>query len=155
MPFSEASGELTSYLQFTMKLPLLLKTLLIIYLSFLLFPQYCFTIKTIDTVIEMAIIRTTATTPPRMAPGLMVFSVEGSGLRVESTVGGGVESGIAILEHSSSLNDEICTEHLVSTVMISPVTMISAPPLTQSSMREMSEPLSVSEVPWSLARYVT
>ena len=58
-------------------------------------------------------------------------------------------------EHSPSLRDEIATEHLESTVISTPVTMILAPPLTHSSIREISEPLSVSKVPSSLARYVT
>ena len=125
-------------------------------------------------VVERAIIRMTrtATIPPIMGPGLIVLPAESVvesvlesvgpsfGPGVESTinfrdgVGPGVETRI-ISRHSSSLNDETSAEHLVSTVMISPVTMISAPPLTHFSRREMSEPLSVSEVPWILARYVT
>ena len=60
-----------------------------------------------------------------------------------------------VVSHSSSLRDEIATEHSESTVNRTPVTMILGPPLTQSSIREMREPLSVSEVPSSLARYVT
>ena len=59
------------------------------------------------------------------------------------------------VRHSPSLRDEIATEHLESTVITTPVTVILDPPLTHSSIREMSEPLSVSEVPSSLARYVT
>ena len=78
----------------------------------------------------------TATTPPMMA--------------VEVSVVGG-----CVGEHSPSLRDEIATEHSEFTVISTPVTMILAPPLTHSSIREMSEPLSVSEVPSSLSRYVT
>ena len=60
-----------------------------------------------------------------------------------------------VVSHSPSLRDEIATEHFESTVINTPVTTILGPPLTQSSIREMREPLSVSEVPSSLARYVT
>ena len=60
-----------------------------------------------------------------------------------------------VVSHSPSLRDEIATEHSESTVISTPFTMILAPPLTQSSIREMREPLSLSEVPSSLARYVT
>ena len=74
--------------------------------------------------------------------------------------------GLAIGKGQTSLsNDNTRTEHSEATVRISPgpvmlapsVTgiLILAPPLTQSSIREMREPLSVSEVPSSLARYVT
>ena len=58
-------------------------------------------------------------------------------------------------EHPSSLNEEMATEQSVSSVISSLVTTILAPPLTQSSIREVRESLSVSEVPSSLARYVT
>ena len=74
--------------------------------------------------------------------------------------------GLALGKGQTSLSsDNTRTEHSKSTVRISPgpvmlapsVTgiLILAPPLTQSSIREMREPLSVSEVPSSLARYVT
>ena len=74
----------------------------------------------------------TATTPPMMAVEVLV-------------VGG------CVGEHSPSLRDEITTEHSEFTVISTPVTMILAPPLTHSSIREMSEPLSASEVPSSLS----
>ena len=57
-------------------------------------------------------------------------------------------------EHSSSLRDDIATEHSESTIISAPLTMILAPPLTHCSIREMSVSLSLSEVPSSLARYV-
>ena len=67
-----------------------------------------------------------------------------------------VSGGCAVvMEHSPSLRDEMATEHSASTVISTPVTMIVAPPLTQLSSREMREPLSVSELPPSLARNVT
>ena len=81
---------------------------------------------------------TTETTPPIMA----AVGTEDVSVCVEE-------------EHSPSLNDEIATAQSVSTVMSTPVTAVVAPPLTQSSIREMREPLPVSEVPSSLARYVT
>ena len=59
------------------------------------------------------------------------------------------------LLHFPSLRDEVATEHSEATVVSTPVIMILAPLLTHSSIREMSEPLSVSEVPSSLAQYVT
>ena len=58
-------------------------------------------------------------------------------------------------EHSSSLRDEMATGHSVSALMSSPVTITLAPHLTHSSNREMRMVLFVSEVPVSLARYVT
>ena len=79
------------------------------------------------------------TTPPIMAP-----------VELEE-----VPVVIASGTHSPSLRDEMATEHSVSTVISTPVTMIVAPPLTQLSSREMKEPLSVSELPPSLARNVT
>ena len=82
--------------------------------------------------------RTAATTPPIMA----AVGSEHVSARVDE-------------EHSSSLNEEMATEQSVSSVISSLVTTILAPPLTQSSIREMRESLSVSEVPSSLARYVT
>ena len=60
-----------------------------------------------------------------------------------------------ICKHSPSLRDEIATGHSGSTVISIPITEMLALPLTHFSSREMSEPLSVSEVPSSLARYVT
>ena len=62
---------------------------------------------------------------------------------------------MVVVEYLSSLRDEIATEHPESTPIITPVMTILAPPLTHSSIREMSEPLSVSEVPTSLAWYIT
>ena len=137
------------------------------------------TIAIMITVIAIDMMRMTATTPPIMAavlseelwemveavvsvlgavPLLVVLSVVvmlllvvGSIVVMVLLVVGSVLGG----EHSLSLRDEIATEHSESTVISTPVTMILAPPLTQSSIREMSEPLSVSEVPSSLARYVT
>ena len=58
-------------------------------------------------------------------------------------------------EHSLSLKDEIATEHFESIVNSTPVVLILAPPLTHFSIRAMSVLLSVSDVPSSLARYVT
>ena len=49
----------------------------------------------------------------------------------------------------------MATEQCESTVISTPVTLIPGPPLTQSSIREMRESLPLSEVPSSLARYVT
>ena len=59
------------------------------------------------------------------------------------------------LEHSGSLREEMATEHCESTVISTPATMtLVPPPLNQASIRGMREPLSVAEVPSSLARYV-
>ncbi|CAI8015234.1 hypothetical protein GBAR_LOCUS9461 [Geodia barretti] len=59
------------------------------------------------------------------------------------------------VEHSGSLREEMATEQWESTVMSTPVMMrLASPPLTQASIRETREPLSLSEVPSSLARYV-
>ena len=56
-------------------------------------------------------------------------------------------------EHSGSLREEMATEQWESTVISTPVTMtLAPPPLTQASIREMKELLSVSDVPSSLAR---
>ena len=56
-------------------------------------------------------------------------------------------------EHSGSPGEEMVTEHCESTVLSTPATMMLAPPpLTQASIKRMSEPLSISEVPSSLAR---
>ena len=70
-----------------------------------------------------------------------------------SSVDSGIVSGTTTL--SLSLRDEITTEHSESTVISTPVTMILVPPLIHSSIRDMSEPLSVSEMLFSLARYDT
>ena len=60
------------------------------------------------------------------------------------------------LEHTGSLREEMATGQLGSTVISIPVTMtLAPPPLTQSSIREMRESLSLSKMPSSLARYVT
>ena len=68
----------------------------------------------------------------------------------------GVGTGWVGLEHSGSLREDMATGQLGSTLISIPVTMTLAPPLlTQSSIREMKESLSDSEVPSSLARYVT
>ena len=49
----------------------------------------------------------------------------------------------------------MATEQLASIVISTPATMtLAPPPLTQASIKGMREPLSVSEVPSSLARYV-
>ena len=132
----------------------------------------------IITVMAMMRTVTTVTTPPTMAavlseelcklveavvsllgavPLLVVLSVVVMLLLVVGSIVLVVGSvvGVCIVEHSSSLRDEIATEHSESTVISTPVTMTLALPFTQSSNREMSEPLSVSEVPPSLARYVT
>ena len=60
-----------------------------------------------------------------------------------------------ISKHSSSLRDEIATGQSASTVISIPVTEMLGLPLTHFSSRVMSESLSVSEVPSSIARYVT
>ena len=98
------------------------------------------------TITITALMKLMATTPPMMATEM-----------VETVVM--LECSVVVLlargEHSPSLRDEIATEHSVSTVISTPVTMILAPSLTHFSIREVSEPLSASEVPVSLARYVT
>ena len=59
-------------------------------------------------------------------------------------------------EHFPSIGDEIAAEHFHSlTVISTPATLILNLSLTHSSIREMSEPLFVSEVPSSLVQYVT
>ena len=60
-----------------------------------------------------------------------------------------------ICKHSPSLRDEIATGQSGSTVISIPITVMLALPLTHFSSREMSEPLSISEVPSNVARYVT
>ena len=111
----------------------------------------------------MARMRTTntATTPPIMAAVLsdgellsLVSPV--SELGTVTTVGVGsvvmFVLGRSVGKHSSSLRDDIATEQSLSTDNRTPVTMILGLPLTQSSMKEISETLAVSEVPFSVAR---
>ena len=95
----------------------------------------------ITIVTEIATMRTTNTPATSIVVAMLLVDVG-------SVIGG-------TLRHSPSLRDEIATEHCGSTLISIPVTMILAPPLTQSSIKEMREPLSVSVVPSSLARYVT
>ena len=56
--------------------------------------------------------------------------------------------------HCPSLLSEMETGHCGLTVSSPPAVMLG-PDLAQASIRGMREPLSVSEVPSSLARYVT
>ena len=56
---------------------------------------------------------------------------------------------------SSSLRAERGTGQLGFTVRTTPPTVTAVPLVAQASIRETREPLSVSEVPSSLARYVT
>ena len=56
---------------------------------------------------------------------------------------------------SSSLRAERGTGQLGFTVRTTPPTVKAVPLMAQASIRGMREPLSVSEVPSSLARYVT
>ena len=134
--------------------------------------------RVIITITVMAMMRTVTTTPPIMAavlseelcelveavvsllgavPLLVVLPVVVMLLLVVGSIVLVVGSviGVCIVEHSSSLRDEIATEHSESTVISTPVTMTLALPFTHSFNREMSELLSVSGVPPSLARYVT
>ena len=81
---------------------------------------------------------TVATVPPPMMAAMLEDPrelVEDDGL-----------SSVAGERHSPSLRDVMATVQCESTVISTPVTMILAPPLTQSSIREMREPLSVSGV---------
>ena len=94
----------------------------------------------ITITIAVAMINIVATAPPIMKTRLW---------GLEEVVGAVVD------EHSPSLRDEIATEHSGSTVIRIPVTDMLGLPLTHFSIREMSESLFVSEVPSSLARYVT
>ena len=50
---------------------------------------------------------------------------------------------VEVCVHSPSLRDEMATAHCESTFISIPVTIRLGPVLTQSSMREMREPLSV------------
>ena len=133
-------------------------------------PERLFRMGVIITITVIAMMRTVTTTPPIMAAVLSeelcelveaVVSLLGAiPLLVELPVVVmlplvvGSVVGVCIVEHSSSLRDEIATEHSESMVN-TPVMMTLALPFTHSSNREMSEPLSVSKVPPSLARYVT
>ena len=133
---------------------------------------------TITVVMAMMRTITIATTPPIIVVVLLeeLLSVEpSSSLAVTSTLGSGIPgtvvvrsvgvviveegvgsvSGGCVGEHSPSLREEMATEHSESTVISTPVTMILAPPLTHCSIREISDPLSVSDVPSSLALYLT
>ena len=87
---------------------------------------------------------TITTTTPATTEGVLLGDEQ-----TASVEGGGV------LEHSGSLGEVIATEQLASIVISTPVTMtLARPPITQASIKGMSEPLSVAEVPSSLARYV-
>ena len=102
--------------------------------------------------IVMTMMRTIATAPPII--GMVLFwSLVNVGLSVVCWELGEWDGGDGS-QSPSSVSDAIATEHFESTVISTPVTMILAPPLTHSPIREMSEPLSVSEVATSLARYV-
>ena len=92
---------------------------------------------TITTVIEMMRIAITAATIPPMMAVLLV------------------ELSLASDWHSLSSTEEIATGHSESNVIRTPVTMTLDPLLTQSSITETSAVLLISEVPFSLARYVT
>ena len=89
----------------------------------------------------MRIVTITVTTAPMMAA---LLSVELPGL-FDSVVG---------CSHFPSSKDEIATWQSESTFSDAPLTEILDPPLTHSSIREMSELLFVSAVPSSLARNV-
>ena len=93
-------------------------------------------------------------TPPITAAVLSLPAVILGG-RVRAREGLGSLDGGEGLEHSGSLGEEMATEQLASIVISTPATMtLAPPPLTQASIKGMSVPLSVSEVPSSLARYV-
>ena len=101
---------------------------------------------------------TITTTTPTTMEGVLLEDVQ---VLVTKSGGNGDVVGVTTddgvgLEHSSSLREDMATGQLGSTLISIPVTMtLAPPPLTQSSIREMRESLSVSEVPSSLARYVT
>ena len=82
---------------------------------------------------------TAATIPPMMATLLLEL----------------VERSLAGDWHSFSLREELATAHSESNVIRTPVTIIVDPPLTQSSITETSAVLLISEVTFSLARYIT
>ena len=96
------------------------------------------TTKITDIAVAITIITITTTTPATM-----------EGVLSGASVGSG---GCVAGEHSGSLRKEMATEQCGSTVISTPVTMTPGAPLTQSSIREMRESLSLSEVPSSLAR---
>ena len=132
---------------------------------FLVVTWWFFRTRTAIDMITIAatMMNTIATTPPMVAAVLPwdVLYELGSleavggwvGLILEDVVSDG-NGGIGG-EHSSSFRIEMATEQPGSTLISTPVTMILGPPFTHSSIREMRESLSVSEVPSSLARYVT
>ena len=100
---------------------------------------------------------TITTTTPATIEGVLLEDVSESGSWEgnDDMVGVTTDDGTG-LEYSGSLREDMATEQLGSTVINIPVTLtLAPPPLTQSSIREMRESLSVSEVPSSLARYVT
>ena len=110
------------------------------------------------TAVTIIATTTIATTTPATTEGVLLEDVQ-----VLVTKGGGngdvvgvtTDDGVG-LEHSGSLKEDMATGQWESTVISIPVTMtLAPPPFTQSSIREMRESLSVSEVPSSLARYVT
>ena len=105
------------------------------------------------TAITTATIITTTT--PATMEGVLLEDLQVLVTESDNVVGVTTDDGVG-LEHSGSLREEMATEQWESTVINIPVTMtLAPPPLTQSSIREMRESLSVSEVPSSLARYVT
>ena len=110
-----------------------------------------FTLVMIAAVMAMIrTIATAATTPPMTDVVLLAVGV--FKMVVVSIVPLElVLSTLLVVEHSLSLRGEITTEHSESTFIRTPVTTILGPSLAQSSIRVMSEPLSVSEVPASLA----
>ena len=94
------------------------------------------------TVVTAITMTTITTTTPATTEGVLLGDEQ-----TASVEGGGV------LEHSGSLGEVIATEQLASIVISTPVTMtLAPPPLTQASIRETRELLSVAEVPSSLAR---
>ena len=117
------------------------------------------------TAVTIIATTTTTTTTPATIEGVSSEDVSESGgwegnddmvgVTTGDMVGGTTDDGTG-LEYSGSLREDMATEQLGSTLISIPVTLtLAPPPLTQSSIREMRESLSVSEVPSSLARYVT
>ena len=105
-----------------------------------------FKIHMIDIRAVVAItIMTITTTTPATTEGVLVALLE----LIISGITGVV---IGLGEHSGPSGEEMATEQSESTVILIPVTMRLVPPLTHSSMAEMRVPLSLSEVPSSLAR---
>ena len=104
------------------------------------------------TAVTIIAITTITTTTPATMEGVLLEHVQELVTESDDVVGDDVVG----LKHSGSLREEMTTEQWGSTVISIPVTLtLAPPPLTQSSIREMRESLSVSEVPSSLARYVT